>query len=254
MQNFSSSYSTLLPAIKLTPLNGRTTPRILQNSMNNFRGKLSNQRLRQSYKNEEEEDETEEEGTLDFNRNVGDGGSDDYNYNDMLERLRIADFLYKEYSLEEVIYQLAKEMFTQSIIRGNRDAEESLQRFSAFLQEETANGRISKELETKILDVVMAALMDAVGAQPQIKDDRQRMPQLISPLGQNQRSLTSNMSPPSERGRKQQDGKPLKSRVQTQQKVNANLLQSKNSVTYDNSNNRKLFNSGQQPPKKVGKV
>lgn len=88
--------------------------------MNNFRGKLSNQRLRQSYKNEEEEDETEEEGTLDFNRNVGDGGSDDYNYNDMLERLRIADFLYKEYSLEEVIYQLAKEMFTQSIIRGIR--------------------------------------------------------------------------------------------------------------------------------------
>lgn len=29
-------------------------------------------------------------------------------YEELLERLRVADFLYTEYSLEEVIYQLAK--------------------------------------------------------------------------------------------------------------------------------------------------
>lgn len=40
-------------------------------------------------------------------------------YQELLERLRMADFLYTEYSLEEVIYQLAKVMFSQSLVRGN---------------------------------------------------------------------------------------------------------------------------------------
>jgi hypothetical protein len=39
-------------------------------------------------------------------------------YEEVLERLRVADFLYTEYSLEEVIYQLAKVMFSQSLNRG----------------------------------------------------------------------------------------------------------------------------------------
>lgn len=95
-------------------------------------------------------------------------------YNELLERLRIADFLYKEYSLEEVIYQLAKEMFTQSVIKGNQDAEESLQRFSSFLQEETSKGRISKDLEAKIIEVMMAALMDVVSSQPGIPPEMNR--------------------------------------------------------------------------------
>lgn len=42
----------------------------------------------------------------------------DDDYQDLLERLRVADFLYTEYSLEEVIYQLAKVMFSQSLTRG----------------------------------------------------------------------------------------------------------------------------------------
>lgn len=32
-------------------------------------------------------------------------------YEEMLERLRVADFLYTEYSLEEIIYQLAKVIY-----------------------------------------------------------------------------------------------------------------------------------------------
>jgi hypothetical protein len=42
----------------------------------------------------------------------------DEDYEELLERLRVADFLYTEYSLEEVIYQLAKVMFSQSLNRG----------------------------------------------------------------------------------------------------------------------------------------
>jgi hypothetical protein len=42
----------------------------------------------------------------------------DSDYEELLERLRVADFLYTEYSLEEVIYQLAKVMFSQSLNRG----------------------------------------------------------------------------------------------------------------------------------------
>jgi hypothetical protein len=42
----------------------------------------------------------------------------DEEYEELLERLRAADLLYTEYSLEEVIYQLAKFMFSQSLTRG----------------------------------------------------------------------------------------------------------------------------------------
>jgi len=38
--------------------------------------------------------------------------------NDPVSRLNLADLLYTEYSLEEVIYQLAKAMFTQSLSQG----------------------------------------------------------------------------------------------------------------------------------------
>ncbi|KAG8286479.1 hypothetical protein J6590_059674 [Homalodisca vitripennis] len=76
----------------------------------------------------------------------------DDDYQDLLERLRVADFLYTEYSLEEVIYQLAKVMFSQSLTRGSSEAQEALQKFTGFLEAETENGRISRSLEKKVLD------------------------------------------------------------------------------------------------------
>jgi hypothetical protein len=42
-------------------------------------------------------------------------------YEELLEKLRLEDLLYNEYSLEEVIYQLAKLMFTQSLTIGNTE-------------------------------------------------------------------------------------------------------------------------------------
>lgn len=42
----------------------------------------------------------------------------DEDYEELVERLKLADLMYNEYSLEEVIYQLAKIMFRQSLSRG----------------------------------------------------------------------------------------------------------------------------------------
>ncbi|GJQ81672.1 hypothetical protein Trydic_g8548 [Trypoxylus dichotomus] len=83
-------------------------------------------------------------------------------YDELLERLRVADFLYTEYSLEEVIYQLAKVMFTQSLTRDSLEAQQSLQKFTTFLENEAEQGRISRALEKKVLDVLIAALTDTL--------------------------------------------------------------------------------------------
>lgn len=92
----------------------------------------------------------------------------DEDYEELLERLRVADFLYTEYSLEEVIYQLAKVMFSQSLTRGSKEAQKALQRFTNFLEKEAEHGQISRSLEKKILDVLIAALTDLLSDHPEL--------------------------------------------------------------------------------------
>lgn len=75
--------------------------------------------------------------------------SDDYD--ELLDRLKGADQLYNDYSLEEVIYQLAKLMFSQSLSQGSSQAHQALRRFTDYLEKEVAYGQISKPLEKKIL-------------------------------------------------------------------------------------------------------
>ncbi|GLH03154.1 Uncharacterized protein GBIM_09056, partial [Gryllus bimaculatus] len=95
-------------------------------------------------------------------------GLSDEDYEELLERLRVADFLYTEYSLEEVIYQLAKVMFAQSLNRGNADAQEALQKFTNFLESEAEQGHISRSLEKKVLDVLIASLADTLSEHPHL--------------------------------------------------------------------------------------
>lgn len=66
-------------------------------------------------------------------------------------RSRLADFLYGEYSLEEVIYQLAKTMFTQSLTHGSEESQAALQKLTHFLESEGKHGRISPALQKKVL-------------------------------------------------------------------------------------------------------
>lgn len=89
-------------------------------------------------------------------------------YDDVVGRLRLADFLYAEYSLEEVIYQLAKVMFTQSLTRGSEPAQRALQKLTEFLESEGSHGRISPILQKKILDVLLAALADTLAENPEL--------------------------------------------------------------------------------------
>lgn len=72
-------------------------------------------------------------------------------FDDENERSRLADFLYGEYSLEEVIYQLAKTMFTQSLTTGSEESQIALQKLTEFLEKEGKHGRISASLQKKIL-------------------------------------------------------------------------------------------------------
>lgn len=76
---------------------------------------------------------------------------EDEDYEELLEKLRLADFLYTEYSLEEIIYQLSKIMFAQSLTRGSAEAQSALQKFTGFLETEAEAGHISRALEKKVL-------------------------------------------------------------------------------------------------------
>ncbi|CAH1168190.1 unnamed protein product [Phyllotreta striolata] len=89
-------------------------------------------------------------------------------YDEILERLKIADYLYTEYSLEEIIYQLAKVMFTQSLTRGNEEAQQALQKFTNFLETEAEQGHISREIEKRVLDVLIASMSDTLNEHPEL--------------------------------------------------------------------------------------
>lgn len=68
-----------------------------------------------------------------------------------VDRTHLKDILFGEYTLEEVIYQLAKTMFTQSLNNGSKDSQAALQKLTQFLEIEGKQGRISPILEKKVL-------------------------------------------------------------------------------------------------------
>ncbi|XP_076324549.1 uncharacterized protein LOC143232696 isoform X2 [Tachypleus tridentatus] len=80
----------------------------------------------------------------------------------IMEKLRSAESFNEEYILKEIIYQLAKNMFEQSIFIGDPVAEESLTRFSNFLATQVATNRISREMEQTVLAIVSTALVDSL--------------------------------------------------------------------------------------------
>lgn len=83
-------------------------------------------------------------------------------------RLRLADFLYAEYTMEEVIYQLAKVMFADALIKGSVPAQDALQKFIGFIEVEASQGRISGNLQKKVIDVLMNALSDTMAEHPEL--------------------------------------------------------------------------------------
>ncbi|XP_076334437.1 uncharacterized protein LOC143238249 [Tachypleus tridentatus] len=86
----------------------------------------------------------------------------------IIDKLRAAGSLYEEYTLKEIIYQLAKDMFEQSILRGNPSAEDALSRFSNFLETQVATNKISREMEQTVLDIMSTALIDSLREYPDL--------------------------------------------------------------------------------------
>lgn len=102
-------------------------------------------------------------------------------------RSRLSEFISAEYSLEEVIYQLAKTMFSQSLLTHSNESQLALQKLTEFLESEGKRGKISPALQKKILgkkgkfsiksliigiifilDVLLAALSDTLNENPEI--------------------------------------------------------------------------------------
>lgn len=84
--------------------------------------------------------------------------------NDDGEEHQLAELINNEYSLEEIIYQLARILFSQSLHQvGNPEAEEALKKFADFLEKESQNGKMSPQLQKKVLDVLLMSLFDAMG-------------------------------------------------------------------------------------------
>ncbi|CAB3383442.1 Hypothetical predicted protein [Cloeon dipterum] len=87
-------------------------------------------------------------------------------YSDLLQHLKDSDAQFTEFSLEEVIYQLAKMLFSQNLVTGNGQAEAQkvMKKFSAFLKEEKS--QMPQQLQRKVFEVLSAALVDAMREQP----------------------------------------------------------------------------------------
>ena len=91
-----------------------------------------------------------------------------------LDEAHIVELLSNEYSLEEIIYQLARILFSQSLSQGiyhplsklnlaksihcirineagHPEAEEALKKFADFLEKESKEGKMSPQLQKKVL-------------------------------------------------------------------------------------------------------
>ncbi|KAI9557268.1 hypothetical protein GHT06_017091 [Daphnia sinensis] len=83
-----------------------------------------------------------------------------------LNEAHIVDILSNQYTLEEILYQLARILFSQSLSQaGHPEAEEALRKFADFLEKESKEGKMSPELQKKVLDVLLMSLFDSMADQ-----------------------------------------------------------------------------------------
>lgn len=78
---------------------------------------------------------------------------EDLDYGELVEKLHEAEGKLREYSLEEIIYQLAKELFSRELGKplDPASAGPSVQRFAHFVEKEAADGTIPADLEKAVL-------------------------------------------------------------------------------------------------------
>ncbi|XP_017873995.1 PREDICTED: mucin-19 isoform X1 [Drosophila arizonae] len=89
-------------------------------------------------------------------------------YDETMGRAKIVEYLYNEYSLEEILYKLAKVMFAQSLAHGSDEAQQELQKLTEFLEHEGNLGIIPVDLQKKVLRVLLTALSDTLTEHPEL--------------------------------------------------------------------------------------
>jgi hypothetical protein len=79
--------------------------------------------------------------------------NEEFEYEEVLQKLGLLEIKQREYSLEEIIYQLAKELFSQGLRKGpaQDQPQHSIQRFAHFVERLGAAGKIPKDLEKSVL-------------------------------------------------------------------------------------------------------
>jgi hypothetical protein len=77
---------------------------------------------------------------------------EELDYEEIAEKLRTVDAKMREYALEDVIYQIGKNLFAESL-KNSKTAgtQESSQKFSDFIEALSAGGKIPKDLEKDVL-------------------------------------------------------------------------------------------------------
>lgn len=69
-------------------------------------------------------------------------------YEEIVDKLRQADYKMREVALESIIYQLARELFSMGL---KQSSSSSVPAFTKFIENLTVNGNISKDLERSVL-------------------------------------------------------------------------------------------------------
>ncbi|XP_005180564.1 uncharacterized protein LOC101900020 isoform X1 [Musca domestica] len=82
-------------------------------------------------------------------------------------RPKIADCDHKEYNLEEIIYKLARIMFTESLTHGD-EAQREIKKLMDFFEREHELGVIPLDLEQKVIHVLLQALSDTLTEKPEL--------------------------------------------------------------------------------------
>ncbi|XKL60261.1 hypothetical protein PGB90_001277 [Kerria lacca] len=91
----------------------------------------------------------EENNNVDFDNNY-EWENEKYESKNLNEKLQNFESLFSKSSMEEVIYHLAKILFYQSFSINGFEAQESVKEFTAFLEKQIQEGRISRSMERKV--------------------------------------------------------------------------------------------------------
>lgn len=139
------------------------------------------------YHRERDDEEIDAENNSD--NNEGKIRLTEKDYQSLIEKLQLFENLFSEASMEEVIYELAKVLFSQSFTMGGAEAQDALKQFTSFLETQVEEGHISRNMERKVLDILISALADVLNEHPELVNANHQKPDETDHQQQQQQQL-----------------------------------------------------------------